>query len=636
VATDWNLSGENDLSGIQGNMTASIRTESSPSSLADAEGRREIQTVNDLFLRVAGMNQAKALLQQDEQGEWHPISSVQVYQRVRALAKAFLDWGIERGDRIGLLSENRWEWAVTDFATLAIGAVDVPIYPTLTAEQIRELMRDSGARILVVSTRAQYDKVAAIRAETPIEHVLMMNSANIAADAVAFSTMMRGADELGNKRDAEFDALVKAAKPSELATLIYTSGTTGEPKGVMLTHGNIATNSSVATREFGFGPEDVCISFLPLSHITARALDYAMFFYGAQIAYCPQFDKLPVTIKQIRPTVFVGVPRVYEKIRQGVEQKSAASRLTTRILAWAVGLGAGYREMIADGREPSSLLWKLARKLVYSKIRAAFGGRVKLFLSGGAPLGIDTVNWFAAVGIPVLEGYGLTETSPVIAINTPHAHRMGSVGKPLHNVECQLAADGELLVRGESVFQGYWHKTVATRETFDEEGWFRTGDIARFDGDGFLYITDRKKELLKTSGGKLIAPQPVENRLKANGLVAHAALVGDKHKFVCVLISPNFGALEEWAAQHGIEAKTRRELVANPKVVALYGEIVTQINNTMANFETMKRFRLVPDEWNIETGELTPSLKLKRRVITERYASLIAEFYVDEATSRGV
>jgi long-chain acyl-CoA synthetase len=496
-------------------------------------------------------------------------------------------------------------------------------------------MRDSGCRIIVVSTRAQYDKIAAIRAETALEYVLMMDSANVPADAVVFSTIMRGADERGAERDADFDSLVRSAKPSELATLIYTSGTTGEPKGVMLTHGNIATNSSVATREFGFGPEDVCISFLPLSHITARALDYAMFFYGSQVAYCSQFDKLPVTMKQVRPTVFVGVPRVYEKIRQGVEQKSAASPLTTRILAWAVGLGAGYRDVILAGREPSSPFWKLARKLVYSKIRDAFGGRVKLFISGGAPLGIDTGNWFAAVGIPVLEGYGLTETSPVIAINTPNAHRMGSVGKPLPNVECKLAADDELLVRGDSVFQGYWHKPVATRETFDEEGWFHTGDIARIDGDGFLYITDRKKELLKTSGGKLIAPQPIENRLKANILVAHAALVGDKHKFICALISPNFAALEEWAVQHGIEASTRRELVANSKVVAHYGEIVSQINSTMANFETMKRFRVVPDEWNLDTGELTPSLKLKRRVITERYASLIAEFYADEATSRG-
>ena len=598
-----------------------------------------IATVNELFLRVAAADHSRALLWQDAAGEWQPISSAEIYERVRALAKAFQEWGIGRGDRIGILSENRWEWAITDFAVLAIGAVDVPIYPTLTAEHVGELLIDSGCRVIVVSTRAQYDKVAAaVLADTvgksALEHVVMMDSTDVAADAVAFSALVRPAD--GQKgRDAEFDALVVSAKPSELATLIYTSGTTGEPKGVMLTHGNIASNSSFATREFGFGVEDGCISFLPLSHITARALDYAMFFYGAQIAYCPKFDQLPVTMKQVRPTVFVGVPRVYEKIRQGVEQKSAASKMKARILAWAVNTGAKHREAVLDGKTPGSLLWKIANKLVYSKIGEAFGGRVHTFISGGAPLGIDTGNWFASVGISVLEGYGLTETSPVIAINTPRVHRMGSVGKPLPNVECKLAADDELLVRGPGIFQGYWQKLVATAETMDVEGWFATGDIARIDGDGFLYITDRKKELLKTSGGKLIAPAPIEGKLKTNVLISEAAMIGDRHKFASVLLCPNFAALERWAQQEGVVAQTRRELVADPRVVALYGEIVEKVNGTLANFETMKRFRLVPDEWAIDSGELTPSMKLKRRVITERYASLIADLYADEATAHG-
>jgi long-chain acyl-CoA synthetase len=604
----------------------------------------DIRTVNELFLRVAASGRSQALLFQEEDGSWQSISSSEVYQRVRALARTLLDWGIVRGDRVAILSENRWEWAITDFAVLGIGAVDVPIYPTLTAEHVGELLRDAGARVVVVSTRAQYDKVAAIRGETAIEHVVMMDSAGAfentgPADAVMFSTLMRDADGPGTKhdteRDTEFDALVESVQPDELATLIYTSGTTGEPKGVMLTHGNIASNTNYATGEFGFGPEDSCISFLPLSHITARALDYAMFFYGAQIAYCPQFDRLPATMKQIRPTVFVGVPRVYEKIRQGVEGKSAASPMKAKILAWAVGLGARYQDSIHDGHKPASPFWRLADKLVYSKIREAFGGRVTTFISGGAPLGIDTGNWFASVGISVLEGYGLTETSPVVAINSPGVHRMGSVGKPLPNVQCSLAPDGELLVKGPGIFQGYWQKPVATHETFDAEGWFSTGDIARIDGDGFLYITDRKKELLKTSGGKLIAPQPIESKLKTNLLVAQAALVGDKHKFISVLLSPNFAALEDWARQQGITAQTRRDLVADPRVVAHYGEIVDKVNSTLAQFETVKRFRVVADEWALDTGELTPSMKLKRRVITERYGELIAALYADEATAHG-
>jgi long-chain acyl-CoA synthetase len=403
----------------------------------------------------------------------------------------------------------------------------------------------------------------------------------------------------------------------------------------MLTHGNVASNQNIAAADFGFNTSDACISFLPLSHITARALDYVMYRHGAQVAYCSQFDRLPQAMREIRPTVIVGVPRVYEKIRQEVERRASLSPVKKRILAKAIELGANYADTVYDGRKPSSLLWKLADKLAYSKVCEAFGGRVRTFVSGGAPLGIDTAKWFAAVGIALWEGYGLTETSPVIAINSPHYHRMGAAGMPLTNIQLKLAADGELLVSGPSVFPGYWQKPEDNAECFDEQGWFKTGDIARIDEDGFLFITDRKKELLKTSGGKLVAPQPIENKLKNNPLVAQAALVGDRHKFISVLISPNFVALETWASKHGVNAKTRAELVADSRVLALYGEIVQQVNSNLANFETLKRFCLVADEWTQESGELTPSMKLKRRVITAQYASKIDAFYVDEATSRG-
>lgn len=602
---------------------------------AGLQGPAAIQTVNELFLRVAGSNRPDAMLYQDDAGVWQSISSMEVYRRVRSLAKALQAWGIERGDRVALLSENRWEWQVTDFAVLAIGAVDVPIYPTLTTEQIGELLHDSAAKVAVVSTRAMYDKVEPFVGKTGLEHVVMMDVVQVPPDAVIFSMLTQSMDAIVHERDPQFDAEVLSAKPEDLATLIYTSGTTGEPKGVMLTHGNIASNASYTTREFGFGRGDSSVSYLPLSHITARALDYAMFFNGAQVAYCNQFDKLILALKQVRPTIFVGVPRVYEKIRQGVEQKSAISKMKARILAWAVKQGAAHRDEIHDRKRPGALSWKIADKLVYSKIREAFGGRVGSFISGGAPLGVETGDWFASVGISVLEGYGLTETSPVIAINTPGVHRMGTVGKLLPNVECRLAPDDELLVRGPGIFQGYWQKPEATRAVIDAAGWFATGDIAKIDGDGFLSITDRKKELLKTSGGKLIAPQPIEGKLKTNMLVAQAALVGDKHKFVSVLISPNFAALEDWARQQGIGVGTRRELVAEPRVMALYEEIVAKVNSTLANFETMKRCRVVADEWLLESGELTPSMKLKRRVITEKYAKTIADLYADEATAHG-
>ena len=592
-----------------------------------------ISTVNDLFRRVANAANPRAVLWQDEFGQWQPISSDLIYQRVRALAQAFLGWGAKKGDRIALISENRWEWAITDFATLAIGAADVPIYPTLTGEQIAALLNDADCRIVVVSTRQQFDKLHSVLAMTKLERVVIMD-APAPDGAIAFSSLLAGADDRGSERDPIFDALVASVEPKDLATLIYTSGTTGEPKGVALTHGNFGSNQTFAAADFNFNPTDACISFLPLSHVTARALDYVMFYSGAQVAYCSQFDKLPEAMKEIRPTVIVGVPRVYEKIRQAVEQKSAASPVKKRMLAWAISLGARHGDTVYDGRKPSSLAWKLASKLVYSKVQEAFGGRVRIFVSGGAPLGIDTARWFAAAGIALWEGYGLTETSPVISLNTPVKHRMGAAGYPLPNVELKLAADGELLVRGPSVFSGYWHKPEANAECFDSDGWFKTGDIAHIDADGFLFITDRKKELLKTSGGKMVAPQPIENKLKNNVLVAQAALVGDKHKYISALISPNFVALEDWARSRGIPAESRAALVADSRVIALYGDLVREVNGTLANFETLKRFRVVAEEWTQETGELTPSMKLKRRVLTERYAAVIAELYEDEATSR--
>ncbi len=593
----------------------------------------QIATINDLFLRIAAAGNPRAVLWQDQLGRWLPLSSDQIYQRVRALATALLKMGARKGDRIALIGENRWEWAVTDFAILAIGAADVPIYPTLTGEQIAELLRDAGCRIALVSSRLQFDKISSVRAQTGLEGIIVMDDP-APGGAIAMSQLLAGADARGAERDAAFDALVRSVDPSELATLIYTSGTTGEPKGVALTHANFAANQNYAARDFGFGPKDACISFLPLSHVTARALDYVMYNAGAQVAYCSQFDKLPQSMLELRPTVIVGVPRVYEKIRQAVEQKSAASPVKKRMLAWALGVGSRHAGTVYYGRKPSALLWRLADKLVYSKVRAAFGGRVTTFVSGGAPLGIDTAKWFASVGIALWEGYGLTETSPVIALNTPLHQRMGSTGMPLPNVELKLAGDGELLVRGPSVFAGYWQKPVATAECFDSEGWFHTGDIAHIDGDGFLYITDRKKELLKTSGGKLVAPQPIENKLKNSVFVTQAALVGDRHKFIAALISPNFAVLQEWAKHQGVSVPSRADLVAHPRVIAMYGEIVREVNGTLANFETLKRFHVVAEEWTQETGELTPSMKLKRRVLNERYAAVIGELYADEATAR--
>jgi long-chain acyl-CoA synthetase len=596
----------------------------------------KLETLVDVISLVAASKRERAVLWQDSSGNWLPISTEELLSRVYALANAFANWGIVKGDRIALLAENRWEWLVVDFATLVLGAVDVPIYPTLTAEQIAKLLIDSGARIAVVSTEAQYRKIAAIRSQTQLERILVMDQIpglESTLSVIALSSLLENAAATAGGVDVERWLRSFAVKPEDLATLIYTSGTTGDSKGVMLTHGNIASNLNYSTRTFTWDRNSSCVSFLPLSHITARHLDYALFCYGATLAYCGNFDRLPATLTAIQPTVFVAVPRVYEKIREVVQQRAATKPAVKKLFNWALTTGHRHRDEILRGKTPSSLRWRLADRLVFKKVKQAFGGKVRDYIAGGAPLGLATAGWFADVGIRIFEGYGLTETSPVLALNNAKDHRMGSVGKPIETVECRFAPDGELLVKGPFVFAGYWKKPEATAEAIEADGWFHTGDIGRQDEDGFLYITDRKKELIKTSGGKMIAPVPIESKLNNSPLVANAVLVGDRHKFLSVLIAPNFPALESLARGKGIDFSSRAELVKNPAVQAEYHSLVESVNESLANFETIKRFQLVADEWSIDSGELTPTMKLKRRVVVQRYAEEIAAFYHDESTA---
>ncbi len=591
-----------------------------------------LKTINDVTALVTGRGDHQAMLWQTAAGEWQPITSDEVYGRIRALADVFRGWGVGKGDRVILLSENRWEWAVTDFAVLALGAVDVPLYATDTAEQIGYMIKDAGAKVLVLSSKDQYEKLTKAGDLPSLEHVVVMDEGEFGI-ADSFSKLME--DAKGKQaRDAEFDEQVASVTPDDLATIIYTSGTTGTPKGVRLTHGNLASNVCVSTTPYGFTNRDSSISFLPLSHATARHADYSLLARGARIAYCPKFNDVTKALKAVKPTIFVGVPRVYEKIRQAVEGKSVESPIKAKLFAWAVEQGKKQAPAVLEGKKPAGLMYAVADKLVFSKIREAFGGCVRTFISGGAPLGSETGNWFAGAGIRIFEGYGLTETSPVIASNHSNAMKMGSVGKLLKNLEVRFAPDGELEVKGPSVFHGYWNRDKETKESLTEDGWFKTGDIANLDENGFLTITDRKKELLKTSGGKLIAPQPIEGKLKANTMIGQAAMVGDKHKFASVLISPNFEALEGWAKGQGVKTSDHAELVKNDKVKAEYQRIVDEVNKSLAPFETMKRSVPVPDEWSVEGGEMTPSMKLKRRVIEEKYKAQIDEFYRDEASSK--
>lgn len=452
-----------------------------------------VRTVNDAFLKLCARGDRTCWRWLRPKGDWEPIKAAEIYGRVRALAEQMRAWGIAKGDRVALICENRWEWPVVDFAALAIGAVDVPLYPTLTPDQLGYMLRDCEARVVFVSSRELYKKVRAAGELPALEHLVVMDSGEYEG-AEDFASLLAAAPEL-QQQNAEFDVLTRSVAPEDLATIIYTSGTTGDPKGVVLTHGNLASNFTVSTVPLRLTDEDSCISFLPLSHVTARHLDYALMNDGVTIAYCPKLEQLPGAMKAIQPTIFVAVPRVYERIRQTVESKAKGTK--KKIFRWALDVGRKHRDAVVRGRTPMSPLWKLARKLVFSKISEAFGGKVKIYVAGGAPLGLDTGGWFADAGIRILEGYGLTETSPVIALNLPEKNKLGTVGPVLANVEVRFANDGELEVRGPSVFQGYWNKPDETRQVFTPDGWFCTGDIGKLDGDGFLSITDRKKELIK-------------------------------------------------------------------------------------------------------------------------------------------
>jgi long-chain acyl-CoA synthetase len=583
-----------------------------------------LNTLNDIFFEIAERND-RVVMMHRQAIQWVSISSAELYRQVVGVASTLRQWGINKGDRVAILSENRPEWTVADFACLTIGAVVVPIYATLTGEQSAFVLEDAGARVVFVSSEKQFAKINAIREKTPVERVVVMDAVET-AHAFHMQRLMRDGP---SERDPQFEALAHSVRPDDLATIIYTSGTTGTPKGAMLTHGNMASNINFSLDEFPVRGGEISISFLPLSHVTARHVDFAMLHRRVTLAFVSFLEQLPQALAEVRPTIFVGVPRVYEKVHGQVDTK-AAGFPKKLIYRWAISVGKEHRAEILAGKVPTSFGWKLADRLLYSKIRAGMGGRAELFISGGAPLGRKLAEWYADIGIRIHEGYGLTETSPVIAVNTPKAHKLDTVGKPLTNVEVRIADDGEILVRGPSVFQGYWNRTEETRSAF-ADGWFKTGDIGNVDADGFLSVTDRKKDLIKTSGGKFIAPQPLENALKHNALVGEAVILGDKQRFPAVLIAPYFPLLEDWARANQIVFSSREELVTNTKVRELYQGIVADVNRDLARFEQLKKVLLIPDELTAENGALTASMKLRRRAVEDRYRGQIEEMYADRA-----
>jgi long-chain acyl-CoA synthetase len=609
-------------------------------ALMEAKGgpRPAPGTLNQLFFEAVSKYNRPDALQVKRGGVYQPISHTEVAERVRRAARGLSSLGVRRGDRVAILSENRPEWAIADFACLTTCLTDVPIYPTLPADQIAYMLKDSGAVAVFVSNKLQAEKIREIRAQLPaLKTVIGFDDIPGLTNMSIADLEKRGAQGENRESIAIYREDALTVKPDDLATIIYTSGTTGEPKGVMLTHDNIYGTVQASRTAIPFEGRDVGLSFLPLSHIFERmAGHYLMFATGTSIAYAESIDTVPVNLQEVRPTLVLSVPRLYEKMFARVlETALTGGFLKKNIFFWARGVADRWADEKLAGKEPGALLasqYAIAQKLVFSKLKARTGGRLRYFVSGGAPLSPDINKFFYAAGLTILEGYGLTETSPVITVNTPRNFRIGTVGKVVDGVEVKIADDGEILTRGPYVMKGYYNKPDATREAIDPEGWFHTGDIGEL-RDGFLAITDRKKDLIVTAGGKKVAPQPLENKVKTNKYVAQAVMIGDKRKFPAMLIVPNFDQLERWAAKRNIIWTDRAQLLRMPTIQAKIEKEVNEELAGAAHFELPKKIGLVEHDFSIERGELTPTQKVKRKAIDKNYKALIDSLYEDAERS---
>jgi long-chain acyl-CoA synthetase len=596
----------------------------------------EPATLAEMFERAATQHQKADALNHKQAGAWHAISSAEMIARARHIALGLYSLGVRRGCRVGLLSQNCPEWTLADAGSLFAGAIDVPIYPTQTPAQVSYILNDSGARVLFIQNSAAFDRVKdAIKSCTALEHIIFFDAEGAGeVNGIALSELEARGRTLDAERPLLADELKSAVTSQDLATIIYTSGTTGEPKGVMLTHANLVSNLIDSSGHLSFSVQDIALSVLPLSHVLERLAMYMYIFHGMSVYYAESLEKLGDNFREVRPTIFIGVPRLFEKIYARIKERATAEgKAKAGVLAWAVGVGKDYaRHALNHQRVPPLLAfkYKLATRLVFSRWHAALGGRVRLFISGGAALSEEIGYIFAGAGLPIVQGYGLTETSPVIAAGTLEDNRIGTVGRAIRNVRVRIAADGEIETRGPNIMRGYYNKPEETSKVFTADGWFKTGDIGTLDAEGFLRITDRKKELFKTSGGKYIAPQPIEGRIKGSRFVNQVVLVGNGRKFPAALIVPDWEQLRSYAELKGIEARTPAGLIKHPRILDLFQRQVDAHTTDLAQYERVKRIALLEDEMTIDGGELTPTLKVKRRVVDEKYRDVIDRLY-DEA-----
>lgn len=604
-----------------------------PTPVRHSAATGEPLTLIDVFTRVARKHKRSDTLNYKSGGSWKSISSGELLDRAKAIAAGLHAIGVRREDRVALLSESRVEWTLTDAGSIFAGAIDVPIYPTLTPPQVRYILNDSGASVLFLANREQYLELKEALGECPaVKQIIFFDPDGVAAEeGLTLVQLEEKGEELERRDPGYVDRNAAKTQPEDLATIIYTSGTTGEPKGVMLTHANLVTNLIDSSGHLSFGERDIALSVLPLSHVFERQAMYMYLHRGMAVYFAESLQTIGPNLREVRPTVLVGVPRIFEKIYARIQERAAeAGKLSAAMLAWAVSVAREYAgHTLAHQPVPALLKLKhsLASKLVFSKWQEAFGGRIRLLVSGGAALPEDLARIYIGAGIPIVQGYGLTETSPVITTSRFDDIHVGTVGTAIPNVEMRIAADGEIEVRGPNVMRGYYNKPEETRAVFTSDGWFKTGDIGTIDEEGFLRITDRKKELFKTSGGKYISPQPIEQAIKASRFVNQVVLIGAERKFPAALIVPAWEQIESYCKLKGIEIKSRSELCRQPRIIDLMQRQIAGLTPNLAKYERVKKLALLENEFTIEGGELTPTLKVKRRVIDQKYRDVIEKLY---------
>ncbi len=593
-------------------------------------------TIPEMFWRLCGRfaGEQRPLFLHKIDDTYRGLTYGDVLSRVESFAYGLVTLGIRKGDRVAIIAENRPEWAISDLAIASLGAVDVPIYPTMTAKQIEFIFKDATVKVAIVSNQFQLNKIMRVYPEVDaLEKIILIAEKGPIPepDTLSFSAVM----ELGKAHRKEqpgfLASSVASISPNDLLTLIYTSGTTGNPKGVMLTHNNLVSNIKAAAEVIDFGPSDIMLSFLPLSHSFERMAGYYTgMACGATIAYAESVETVRDNMLEVRPTIVTTVPRLFERIHSRVmKQMDASSPLKKKIFHWAIRVGRAYAEAKKQNRTGFGLRLRhaIADRLVYGKLRERTGGNMRFFVSGGAALGKEFGEFFEAVGLTILEGYGLTESSPVISVNRLGDHKFGSVGQPIPGVEVTIAADGEILARGPNIMKGYWNNPEATSQAVDREGWLHTGDIGFLDPDGFIHITDRKKHLFVSSGGKNIAPQPIENLFLSSRYIEQFMLIGDRRMFLTALIVPDFEALREYADARNIRYASNADLARDPLVNELMDKEINKMQQDLANYERVRRFTLLEKQFSIEEGELTPTQKIRRKVIEERYSHIIESMY---------